>query len=96
MKRSEAILKISENLQKHENMFKGYAKGSIDLKCTCDNLATYLMKELEKMGMLPPKTLVEIPEREYTIPNLFGMDKIKKVGGYQIQSNEWDKEDEKT
>lgn len=48
MKKSEMILKLSANLQKHENMLLGYAKGSITLKCTCDNLAIYLLKELDE------------------------------------------------
>lgn len=54
MKRSEAILRISGNMQKHENILRGYAKGSITLKCACDNLSIYILDELKKMGMLPP------------------------------------------
>jgi hypothetical protein len=56
MKRSEAILSLSEKLQKSQNLLDGYKNGSIDLKCLCDNLATravdYCVDEIE---MLPPK-----------------------------------------
>jgi hypothetical protein len=55
MKRSEAILSLSEKLQKSQNLLDGYKNGSITLKCLCDNLATravdYCVNELE---MLPP------------------------------------------
>ena len=54
MKRSEMILKIAEDLRKHENLFIGYKKERIDLRCATDNLAVYLLNATEKAGMLPP------------------------------------------
>jgi hypothetical protein len=55
MKRSEAILSLSEKLQKSQNLLDGYKNGSITLKCLCDNLATRAMDYCEhKLGMLPP------------------------------------------
>ncbi len=60
MKRSEAILSLSEKLQKSQNLLDGYKNGSIDLKCLCDNLATravdYCINQLE---MLPPTISVK-------------------------------------
>jgi len=57
MKRSDAILSLSGKLQKSQNLLDGYKKGSITLKCLCDNLATravdYCVNEL---GMFPPRT----------------------------------------
>jgi hypothetical protein len=56
MKRSEAILSLSEKLQKSQNLLDGYKNGSIDLKCLCDNLATravdYCVYDLK---MSPPR-----------------------------------------
>lgn len=54
MKRSEMGSKLSLKLQKSENLFKGYSKGSIDLKCLCDNLQERILNFLESEGMLPP------------------------------------------
>ena len=56
MKRSEAILSLSEKLQKSQNLLEGYKNGSVTLKCLCDNLATravdYCVNDIE---MSPPK-----------------------------------------
>ena len=55
MKRSEAIVSLSEKLQKSQNLFDGYKKGSINLKCLCDNLATRAIDHCDnKIRMLPP------------------------------------------
>lgn len=55
MKKSEAILSLSEKLQKSQNLLDGYKKGSITLKCLCDNLATRAVDYCDKeIGMLPP------------------------------------------
>jgi hypothetical protein len=55
MKRSDAILSLSEKLQKSQNLLDGYKKGSINLKCLCDNLATRIMNYCEnEIGMYPP------------------------------------------
>jgi hypothetical protein len=55
MKRSEAIISLSEKLQKSQNLLDGYNNRSVTLKCLCDNLATravdYCVKEIR---MLPP------------------------------------------
>jgi hypothetical protein len=63
MKRSEAILSLSEKIQKSQNLLDGYKNGSITLKCLCDNLATravdYCVNEIE---MLPPKVEVDNPD----------------------------------
>jgi len=57
MKRSEAILSLSEKLQKSQNLLDGYKNGSIDLKCLCDNLATRAVDYcISEIGMLPPPT----------------------------------------
>ena len=59
MKKSEAILSLSEKLQKSQNLLDGYKNGSIDLKCLCDNLATRAVDYCEKdIGMLPPEPKV--------------------------------------
>jgi len=56
MKRSEAILSLSEKLQKNQNLLDGYKNGSITLKCLCDNLATIAVNYCENgLKMLPPK-----------------------------------------
>ena len=47
MKKSEAILSISEKLQKSQNLYDGYKKGSINLKCLCDNLAIRVLQHCE-------------------------------------------------
>ena len=55
MKREDAILKISEKLQKQEALLQGYVKGSISLKCLCDNLSTLALDQAEyEIGMSPP------------------------------------------
>ena len=55
MKRSDAILSLSEKLQKSQNLLDGYKNGSINLKCLCDNLATRAVDYCEKkLKMLPP------------------------------------------
>jgi hypothetical protein len=57
MKRSEAILSLSEKLQKSQNLLDGYKKGSINLKCLCDNLATRAVDYCERsLRMLPPES----------------------------------------
>lgn len=86
MKRSEMILRISENLQKHENVFKGYANGSIPLKCACDNLAVYLMKEIENKGMLPPERFREMNWNETGITYSDWLQLPQMI-------NEWEPED---
>lgn len=48
MKRSEMQLLISDNL------FRGYNKDNISLKCLCDNLSVRILKLIEDEGMLPP------------------------------------------
>lgn len=79
MRRSEMILVISRNIQKHENILNGYAKGSIPLKCCADNLATYILNAIEKQGMLPPE-----------VQQIFW---DRSQGGYAMMS-EWESEDE--
>jgi hypothetical protein len=60
MKRSEAILSLSEKLQKSQNLLDGYKNGSITLKCLCDNLATRAIDYCDKeISMLPPKACIE-------------------------------------
>lgn len=54
MKRSEMELRGSKKLQKSENLFIGYKKGNVSLKCLCDNLSSRILKEFEEAGMLPP------------------------------------------
>ena len=55
MKRSDAILSLSEKLQKSQNLLDGYKNGSIALKCLCDNLATRAIDHCDnKIKMLPP------------------------------------------
>lgn len=57
MKRSEAILLLSEKIQKSQNLLDGYKNGSIDLKCLCDNLATRAVDYLVgSLRMLPPES----------------------------------------
>ena len=57
MKRSEAILSLSEKLQKSQNLLDEYKNGSIDLKCLCDNLAIRAVDYcVDKIEMLPPET----------------------------------------
>lgn len=57
MKRSEAILSLSEKLQKSQNLLDGYKKGSITLKCLCDNLATRAVDYcVGSLRMLPPES----------------------------------------
>ena len=81
MKKSEAILSLSEKLQKSQNLLDGYKKGSITLKCLCDNLATRAVDYCEKeLGMLPP----EITEKSY---------KILSSGEMIYAVNEWESED---
>ena len=54
MKRSEAILRISEKLQKQMHIIT--SRKMIDNpKMLCDNLAMRVMTEIEEIGMLPPK-----------------------------------------
>jgi hypothetical protein len=57
MKKSEAILSLSEKLQKSQNLLDGYKNGSIDLKCLCDNLATRAVDYcVGSLRMLPPES----------------------------------------
>lgn len=74
MKRSEAILSLSEKLQKSQNLLDGYKNGSINLKCLCDNLATRAVDYCElKLGMLPPHTSLENckdPELQVYVENI--------------------------
>ena len=53
MKRSEFQQLLAEDLRKHKNIFRGYKKGSINLRCATDNLASYLMKIVDE-HMKPP------------------------------------------
>ena len=53
MKRSEAVLKISDKLQKQMHMINS-EKTRNNPKMLCDNLALRIMTEIEQMGMLPP------------------------------------------
>lgn len=59
MKRSELGDLINEKLRNSENLFKGYAKGSISLKCLCDNLEYRMLNIIEKAGMLPPSVYLD-------------------------------------
>ena len=55
VKKSEAIYALSLKLQKQEALFKGYGKGSINLKCLCDNLSSMILTCVEdEIGMSPP------------------------------------------
>lgn len=55
MKKSEAVIALSEKLQKSKNLFDGYKKGSITLKCLCDNLADRALNfSTDKIYMVPP------------------------------------------
>lgn len=55
MKKSDAIISLSNKLQKSQNLLDGYKNGSIDLKCLCDNLATRAIDYCEDdIGMFPP------------------------------------------
>jgi hypothetical protein len=57
MKRSDAILSLSEKLQKSQNLLDGYKNGSITLKCLCDNLATRAVDYcVGSLRMLPPES----------------------------------------
>ena len=53
MKRSEAILKISEKLQKQIHLINSDIQRN-NPKMLCDNLALRIMSEIENIGMLPP------------------------------------------
>lgn len=79
MKRSEFQQLLAEDLRKHENIFRGYKKGSINLRCATDNLASYLMKIVDQY-MSPP--LIKNP-------NFAGGHRID-LEPYFV--NEWDKE----
>jgi len=76
MKKSEAILRISKKLQKQTALLKGYSRGVINLKCLCDNLATYVINDIEKAGMLPPpikgKCKVEVAENGGLVIPIWG------------------------
>jgi len=55
VKKSEAVLALSEKLQRSQNLFDGYKNGSISLKCLCDNLADRAIRfSIEKVCMMPP------------------------------------------
>lgn len=70
MKRTEAETLISEKLQKQEALLKGYANGSIGLKCLCDNLAIMLLYFSEKeLGMLPPHISKIAPRGQVCVSN---------------------------
>jgi hypothetical protein len=78
MKRSDAIISLSEKLQKSQNLLDGYKNGSIDLKCLCDNLATRAVDYCERsLRMLP--AFVDQYESDTSL-NLIG--------------NRWEPEDE--
>ena len=81
MKKSEAILSLSEKLQKSKNLLDGYKNGSIDLKCLCDNLATRAVDYcVESLRMLPPESSRSV-----------------RIGVYDLQHVEyahiWDEDD---
>lgn len=82
MKRSEAILSLSNKLQKSQNLLDGYKNGSIDLKCLCDNLATRAIDYCEgEIEMLPPT----ITEKSY---------RMLPSGEMIYAVNEWEPEGE--
>lgn len=61
MKRSEALTKLSNKLQKSQNLFDGYKNGNLSLKSLCDNLADRSLWFTENtIGMLPPPDHVEL------------------------------------
>jgi hypothetical protein len=81
MKRSEAILSLSEKLQKSQNLLDGYKNGSVTLKCLCDNLATRAVDYcIGSLRMLPPESSRSI-----------------KFGMYDLQHTQyahvWDEDD---
>jgi len=53
MKRSEAILRISEKLQKQIHLINSQTQRD-NPKMLCDNLALIVMTEIENIKMLPP------------------------------------------
>jgi hypothetical protein len=56
VKKSQAILSISEKLQKNKNLLDGYKNGSLGLKALCDNLATIVLDHaVVNIDMSPPK-----------------------------------------
>lgn len=81
MKRRDFMFLIAEDLRKHENIFRGYKKGSIDLRCATDNLAGYLMKVIDA-HMSPP---------HIKNPNFQGGHNID-IEPYYIQ--EWESDEE--
>jgi hypothetical protein len=91
MKRSDAILSLSEKLQKSQNLLDGYKNGSIDLKCLCDNLATravdYCDNELE---MFPPQPKKIPMEKDIRVQ--FYIDNIDIPHWFVLG---WEPEDEK-
>lgn len=57
MKKSDAILLLSEKIQKSQNLLDGYKNGSIEFKCLCDNLALRVLDYCEfQLRMLPPES----------------------------------------
>ena len=98
MKRREAILSLSEKLQKSQNLLDGYKNGSINLKCLCDNLATravdYCANEL---GMLPPPKEIECVTDRLIYCYYKKVDEKKVDGGWILDrdnSQLWEPEDE--
>lgn len=92
MKRSDAIHEISFKLSKSENLFKGYANGSIDLKCLTDNLALRVMTVVEEIiEMSPPEISRNLTQEEVIAYN-------KNGAGVVIEDiifvREWEGEDE--
>lgn len=47
MFREELIIRISDKLKKQEHMYRGYTKGSLDLRMLCDNLSLRVIREFE-------------------------------------------------
>lgn len=58
MTREEAVLKISEKLQKQMHLINS-EKQRNNPKMLCDNLALRVMTAIEEMGMLPPPTYIK-------------------------------------
>jgi hypothetical protein len=84
MKKSEAIIKLSNKLQLSKNLLDGYKNGNLDLKCLCDNLAIRAIDYSQnELNMLPPKACVEVSVR---------------VGDEErtayLNTHEWESEDE--
>lgn len=91
MKRSEAIYKISQKLQKSIHMMKSQ-KQLDNPKMLCDNLALRVLLEIESFGMKAPETFIPADKLDNRLyPD---NDWMKEAGISGIVSYEWEKEDE--